>query len=139
MEKNGGMRQRLRVGDEIQIPFPKPKEKAPAKPKVKVWAPSKPKDVYVVQSGDNLYSISKKLGVTVSDLQKWNNKGTSNNIYPGEKLKLNQSHVSNPQESASDYHVVEKGSLFGILQGVISIHYRNSKMEWTSRYQSKSG
>lgn len=109
MEKNGGMRQRLRVGDEIQIPFPKPKEKAPAKPKVKVWAPSKPKDVYVVQSGDNLYSISKKLGVTVSDLQKWNNKGTSNNIYPGEKLKLNQSHVSNPQESASDYHVVEKG------------------------------
>ncbi|HOG69119.1 MAG TPA: LysM peptidoglycan-binding domain-containing protein, partial [Fibrobacteraceae bacterium] len=29
MEKNGGMRQRLRVGDEIQIPFPKPKEKAP--------------------------------------------------------------------------------------------------------------
>lgn len=108
MEKNGGMHQRLKVGEEIQIPFPKPKPKAVKKPKVKVWAP-KSKEVYVVQSGDNLYSISKKLNVSVSDLQKWNNKGTSTNIYPGEKLKLNNSQVALTYEKKGDYHVVEKG------------------------------
>ena len=48
----------------------------------------------MVQSGDNLYSISKKLKVSVSDIQEWNNKGTSTNIYPGEKLKLNNTQVA---------------------------------------------
>jgi len=108
MEKNGGMHQRLKVGEEIQIPFSKPKPNPVEKPKVKVWAP-KSKEVYVVQSGDNLYSISKKLNVSVSDLQKWNNKGNSTNIYPGEKLKLNNTQIHLTYEKTGDYHVVEKG------------------------------
>ena len=108
MEKNGGMHQRLKVGEEIQIPFSKPKPKVVEKPKVKVWAP-KAKEVYIVQSGDNLYSISKKLNVSVSDLQKWNNKGNSTNIYPGEKLKLNNTQIHLNYEKTGDYHVVEKG------------------------------
>lgn len=120
MKINKGMQQRLKVGEEIQVPFPKPKAKVQEKQKIKVWAPKK-KDFYVVQNGDNLYSISKKLGITVSDLQNWNNKGTNTNIYPGEKLKLHQtssSVTSIPQkvtkisptpQNTTDYHVVEKG------------------------------
>jgi LysM repeat protein/lysophospholipase L1-like esterase len=40
---------------------------------------------YTVRSGDNLGSISKRYGVTVSDLQRWNNL-SSTRIYAGQKL-----------------------------------------------------
>ncbi|WP_333693556.1 LysM peptidoglycan-binding domain-containing protein [Flavobacterium sp.] len=48
----------------------------------------KKENVYIVQKGDSLYSISQKIkGVTVSDLKKWN--GISGgNIKPGMKLKI---------------------------------------------------
>ena len=38
--------------------------------------------------GDNLSFISQKTGVSVENLQKWNDMGTSETIYPGQKLKL---------------------------------------------------
>lgn len=105
IEKNGGMHKRLEVGKEIQIPFSKPEPKL--KPKASVWTPPQKATVYTVRSGDNLYSISKSVNVSVSDLQKWNNKGSSANIYPGEKLKLDG--PAHSPESASVHHVVEKG------------------------------
>ncbi len=44
---------------------------------------------YLVQKGDSLYTISKKLhGVSVSDLKKWNGI-SSNDLKPGMKLKIN--------------------------------------------------
>lgn len=43
---------------------------------------------YEVRDGDNLYSISRRLGVSLSDLQKWNNLGASTDIHPGQKLLL---------------------------------------------------
>ena len=43
---------------------------------------------YYVQKGDTLYSIAKKYpGVTIADLQKWND--ISEGIKPGMKLKIN--------------------------------------------------
>jgi membrane-bound lytic murein transglycosylase D len=43
---------------------------------------------YYVQKGDTLYSIAKKSGVTIADLQKWNDI-SSEGIKPGMKLKIN--------------------------------------------------
>ncbi len=45
---------------------------------------------YVVRSGDNLSSIASRYGVSVSDIQRWNNL-TSTNIYPGQKLVVSKS------------------------------------------------
>ena len=44
-------------------------------------------DYHVVKSGESLDSISKKYGVSVSDLRNWNNI-SGNKIYPGNKLKV---------------------------------------------------
>jgi membrane-bound lytic murein transglycosylase D len=45
---------------------------------------------YLVQKGDSLYSISKKYpGVTIADIQKWNNIENGKDLKPGMKLKIN--------------------------------------------------
>ena len=43
---------------------------------------------YLVQKGDSLYSISKKSGVSISDIKKWNNID-GEELKPGMKLKIN--------------------------------------------------
>lgn len=43
---------------------------------------------YLVQKGDSLYSISKKSGVSISDIKKWNNI-SGEELKPGMKLKIN--------------------------------------------------
>lgn len=45
-------------------------------------------EYYTVRSGDNLSSIAKRYGTTVSQLQKWNNIKNTNLIYPGQKLRV---------------------------------------------------
>ena len=59
-----------------------------AKPKVSTDAAAKAGKVHVVQSGDSLWTISKKYpGISVENLKEWN--GISgNNLKPGTKLKL---------------------------------------------------
>lgn len=47
---------------------------------------------YVVRSGDNLSSIANRYGVTVSDLQRWNNL-SSTRIYAGQKLLVSKTTV----------------------------------------------
>lgn len=42
---------------------------------------------YQIQKGDTLYSISRKLGVSVEDLRKWNGLD-GNTIHPGQYLKI---------------------------------------------------
>lgn len=48
---------------------------------------------YKVQKGDSLYAISKKHGVSVSDLKTWNNL-KSNTIHPNQKLKITKGKAS---------------------------------------------
>lgn len=65
-------------------------------------------DVYIVKSGDTLYSIANKYNTTVNDLKTINNL-TSNNLYIGQKLKLKSDYEKN------DVYIVKKGdSLWSI-------------------------
>jgi membrane-bound lytic murein transglycosylase D len=48
-----------------------------------------PDEYYVVRSGDTLWDIAQKHGVSISNIKKWNNK-RSNTIKPGEKLRIKQ-------------------------------------------------
>ncbi|WP_069202827.1 5'-nucleotidase C-terminal domain-containing protein [Paenibacillus dauci] len=74
-----------------------PAKPAPAKPSTATKpAPAKPTapaassdaDVYVVKSGDTLYSIAKKHGTTWQELRDTNDLTNAHWIYPGQKLEL---------------------------------------------------
>ncbi len=45
-------------------------------------------EYYTVRSGDNLWGISKKLGVSVDDIRALNGFGSSPKIFPGQKIKV---------------------------------------------------
>jgi len=80
----------IRPGDQLLIPMPAQLTKAArsrAAEKGHYVPPSGYKRVsYKVKSGDNLGSISRKLGVSVKHLRKVNNIYKTNLIYPGQKL-----------------------------------------------------
>lgn len=101
IEKNGGNRARLRVGQMLVIPPPEKKvekktlknnqtkeSSTKASSGKKSSKNSASKTTYTVKSGDNLSFISQKTGVSVENLKKWNDMGKSETIYPGQKLKL---------------------------------------------------
>jgi len=68
-------------------------------------------NTYIVQKGDSLYSIARKLGTTVNELKSLNNL-TSNNLSIGQILKIPTEFVT---EDDNEIYVVEKGdSLYSI-------------------------
>ena len=109
MQANQGFNKRLTVGDSLVIPeyVKKKAEKKPAKSESKPAAKKASNEkvsVYVVQSGDNLSSISRKFGTTVAKIQELNNMGNSTNLSVGQKLK-----VAGTPEAEYKIHTVKKG------------------------------
>ncbi len=89
---NGLRSNNLRIGQRLTIfprkPYYAKQAKKSSAPKVSTEAAAKAGKVHVVQSGDSLWTISRKYpGISVENLKKWN--GISgNNLKPGTKLKL---------------------------------------------------
>jgi membrane-bound lytic murein transglycosylase D len=55
------------------------------------WAAAHPEGeayLYLVKRGDSLYAISRRFGVTVADLRRWNELNADALLYPGTKLTL---------------------------------------------------
>jgi membrane-bound lytic murein transglycosylase D len=78
-----------------------------------------PSDYYVVERGDNLFSIAKKFNVSLDDLKKWNNLDGLN-VDQGIKLTLageesSAKEASNKAEVKVTEHVVEKGENLGAI------------------------
>jgi membrane-bound lytic murein transglycosylase D len=79
----------------------------------------KSSDFYVVEKGDNLFSISKKFNVSLEDLKKWNNLDDLN-VEQGSKLTLaendkTEKEIANKAEVKITEHVVDKGESIGII------------------------
>jgi LysM repeat protein len=74
---------------------------------------------YKVQSGDSLYTISKKYGTTIQDLRKWNHL-SSDTLYPKQILTVSQNSksVSKPTSAAKTYKVKSGDTL-----GAIALKY----------------
>lgn len=77
----------------------------------------KKSDFYVVEKGDNLFSISKKFNVSLEDLKKWNNLDGLN-VEQGSKLALAENEqieieATNTAEVKITEHIVEKGETIG--------------------------
>ena len=58
------------------------------KPSAAKSAPEKQAKIHEVRAGDTLYSISRRYGLTVDQLQTYNNIGKDAAIRPGQKLRL---------------------------------------------------
>ena len=89
---NGLRSNNLRIGQRLTIfprkPYYEKQTTKTSKPKVSTEAAAKAGKVHIVQSGDSLWTISRKYpGISVENLKEWN--GISgNNLKPGTKLKL---------------------------------------------------
>ncbi|GMN07876.1 hypothetical protein MTsPCn5_32650 [Croceitalea sp. MTPC5] len=90
---NGLRSNNLRIGQRLTI-YPRnsvatvASHSAKASSTKSVSLPKDPKKVHVVQSGDSLWTISRKYpGVTIENLKKWNGI-RGNNLKPGTKLRL---------------------------------------------------
>ncbi len=71
---------------------------------------------YTVQSGDNLYSIARKFGITVDELKRANNLGT-NLLSIGQKLLIPERESLEESPSSEEYYIVQSGdTLFSIAQ-----------------------
>lgn len=71
---------------------------------------------YTVRSGDSLYLIAQRYGVSVAQLKSANGL-TSNNIYTGQKLSIPSGNAKAPQNEQSSSYVVRNGdSLYKIAQ-----------------------
>ncbi|MCD8417072.1 LysM peptidoglycan-binding domain-containing protein [Tenacibaculum finnmarkense genomovar finnmarkense] len=85
---NGMRSHRLKIGQRLKI-YPK---KLTAHKKVirnKNKLPKGPHKVYVVESGDSLWTISKKYpSVSIDQIKKWNNIWSVKSLKPGMKLKI---------------------------------------------------
>ena len=113
LQANKGFSRRLAVGDSVVIPefvrnVPKKQgtrsaAKAESKP-ARVAKSEEKVSVYVVQSGDNLSSISRKFGTTIAKIQSLNNMGNSTYLNVGQRLKV----AATPEDDFS-VHVVRKG------------------------------
>lgn len=78
---------------------------------LKIPSPLVPENTYTVKSGDSLYSIANKYGITVDDLKEANNL-TSNSLSIGQVLKL-PTKTTNEQETIT-YTVKSGDSLYKI-------------------------
>jgi LysM repeat protein len=97
---NPSIRNGLKVGDEIRIPFQK---------KINDTGPNF--IIHTVQPSETLFSIAKKYGVSVEQLKKWN-EISGNNINVNQELKILSSSADNNQvntASRTTIHIVNKG------------------------------
>ena len=78
-------------------------------PKKKDDTTTEENEVYIVKSGDTLYGIAKKFGISVDELKSLNNL-TSNTLSIGQKLIISSSST----EKAKTYAVMKGDTLYGI-------------------------
>ena len=74
--------------------------------KLKLSSDTMSEDTYIVQSGDTLYAIARKYGVSVDELKKYNNL-SSNTLSIGQVLKI-------PNKSNNTYTVKKGDTLYNI-------------------------
>ena len=77
----------LRVGSDLVLPLKKGYTKLPVSELKDDYIRSK-RQVYTVRSGDSLWSISQRFGVTQKQLRVWNRLGWTNIIRPGQRMMV---------------------------------------------------
>ncbi|MHA6646912.1 LysM peptidoglycan-binding domain-containing protein [Aerococcus urinae] len=85
---------------------PEANEQTPAKPAENTSSSAS----YTVQSGDSLWRISHKYGVSIQDLMTWNKLGANYMLHPGDKLVVQApAKAENPAEKPSQDQTTKPG------------------------------
>jgi membrane-bound lytic murein transglycosylase D len=79
---------RIRAGDTLLIPRGTISP-ATDQPEIVDYHAQKPR-WYRVQTGDSLWTIARRFGISVANLSAWNNLSEASYIHPGQRLKLRQ-------------------------------------------------
>ena len=77
----------LRVGSDLVLPLKKGYTKLPVSELRDDYIRTR-RQVYTVRSGDSLWSISRRFGVTQKQLRVWNRLGWTNVIRPGQRMMV---------------------------------------------------
>ncbi|MDK6688779.1 MULTISPECIES: LysM peptidoglycan-binding domain-containing protein [Aerococcus] len=75
----------VQAPDKAEVPTTKPSTEKPSEA-AKPAESTTPSASYTVQSGDSLWRISNKYGVSIQDLMTWNKLGANYMLHPGDKL-----------------------------------------------------
>jgi len=81
---------------------------------------------YVVRSGDSLWKIARRFGVTVRKLKSWNNLSSRSRLYPGQSLSLRPSggKSNTSPEPGSLWHTVRRGENLSLIAKLYSTTVR---------------
>ncbi len=96
--------------------------------------------VHVVQSGETLYSISKKYEITIEDLRGWNNLNDSNGLSIGQQLYISevnqiQKDQATPSETAEIGFILHQVKVGETLYQIARDYHATIKqlMEWNEK------
>jgi membrane-bound lytic murein transglycosylase D len=98
-----GRRTLLRIGQVLTIP------RGPGAPTYDPSAQVEATGSYRVRRGDSLSLIARRLGVSVRQLQAWNDLGRSTRIYAGQRLRVGGSAAAARTTSTSGSYTVRRG------------------------------
>lgn len=87
------------------------------KPDVGISEIKKPFTIHIVSSGESLWKVSKKYGVEINDITRYNNLNVKEQLLIGQNLVIPVNSQGEPKEEHNIYHIVEPGdSLWKIAQ-----------------------
>ena len=138
----------LHPGDKLVVQAPAKAEVPSKKPSTETSKPAEtttPKTSYTVQSGDSLWRISHKYGVSIQDLMTWNKLGAGYMLHPGDKLVVQapakaevpaekprtESSTGKPAQTAkvnTKHGFVREPRRFSSIQS--ALNYGNSVFNW---------
>jgi membrane-bound lytic murein transglycosylase D len=110
----------IRQGQELRISIPTSSTTAQAS------GPAMKETAYEVRSGDSLWSIGTRFGVTVEQLRTWNNLSTGHVLRPGQRLTI----IAPVTERKIVYQVKPGDTLWGI--GIRHNVEAQKIMEWNN-------
>ncbi|RMF94221.1 MAG: LysM peptidoglycan-binding domain-containing protein, partial [Candidatus Schekmanbacteria bacterium] len=101
--------------------------------------------IYKVKKGDSLWSISKKYGVSIENIKRWNNLKYSNRLMPGDELRINLAESDSSESSSTKVriaknenestgyiiHKVKKGETLWVIAKRYGVSIANI-MEWNN-------
>ena len=96
----------LSIGQELKLIPPVPGPTDPESPPTET-------STHIVRSGDTLWAISRRYGVTVNQIKQWNHL-TSNFLSVGQRLSIDKANPTPPPVDDTHYVVVSGDTLWGI-------------------------
>lgn len=92
-------------------------------------------DIHVVKDGENLYAISRRYQISLSDLLRWNNLDDKSKVRVGQKVKIRPVAAASAK-SAGYFHTVKKGDTLWDIARKYGVSIQQI-MDWNSLSDGK--